>query len=222
MIVTSISKRCTNEGNVNTNDANYIYDICIDNSYSLSVPEEVYFKFNLYEKTEISDKELEVIKKASSFTMAKAKALTYLTFKMRTAKEVESKLINDGFGANITAKVINELIVDGYINDSLYARKYINDRIKLKPKSKNMLIYELKNKGIDETVILEVLDELEVDNMAIARSLILKKFKNLNISDIKIKRKVFSFLRYRGFSDSEIRDVLKQIINNTGDEMPWS
>lgn len=220
MIITSISKRCTNEGNVNANQASYVYDICIDNSYSLSVPEEVYFKHNLYEKPEISDEELEVIKKASSFSMAKTKALTYLSFKARTSKEVENKLIKDGFSANIVAKVIKELIVDGYINDSIYVRRYINDRIKLKPKSKNMLVYELKNKGIDETVILEVLDELKIDNMAIASNLLLKKFNDFNISDIKIKRKIYSFLRYRGFNDSEIRDVLKQIIDNSAEKMP--
>lgn len=220
MNITSVSKRCIDKKVDNADNSGYVYDICIDNIHSFSVPAEIYYKLNLYDKSEISAEELDIIKKESNFTMAKTKALVYLSFKMRTAKEVEDKLLRDGFSVQTTRRTVRELIADGYINDELYVKKYICDRIKLKPKSKNMLMYELKNKGIEETVIADGLRELEVDNISIAMDLLLRKFKNPNLTDVKIKRKAFSFLRYRGFSHSEIISAINQIVNGTDDEMP--
>ena len=92
--------------------------------------------------------------------------------------------------------------------------------MKLKPKSKDMLMLELKNKGIDEVVIDEELENLEVDNVSIARDLLQRKFKNLDLSDIKAKRKAFSFLKYRGFSNSDIISAINQIAKGYDDEVP--
>ena len=183
MIITSVRKKCThvkstdvNEVNpinytCNVNDINNVYDIYIDNSYSFSVNEEDYFKLSLYEQREMSQEELDMIKKAANFTMAKTRALVYLSFKIRTAKEIENKLLKEGYNFDTTTKVIKDLISDGYINDMLYVRKFIYDRNKLNPKSKKMLVYELKNKGIDDDLIAEGLTELKVDNILVAKDI---------------------------------------------------
>ncbi|HHV95505.1 MAG TPA: regulatory protein RecX [Clostridiaceae bacterium] len=220
MLITSVNKRYPEENNRQTDSGKCVFDICIDNKFTFSIPEEVYFKLNLYEKSEITEKELEVIKKTSDVITARTKALAYLSFKMRTAKEVEYKLAKDGFDPYVISEVIKELKEDGYINDRLYVKRYIKDRMKLKPKSKNMLMFELKNKGIDEGVIEEELKNFEVDNVSLAKDLLLRKFKKADFSDMKIKQKAYSFLKYRGFTHSEIIDAINQITNGHEDEMP--
>ncbi|HOJ11363.1 MAG TPA: regulatory protein RecX [Clostridiales bacterium] len=195
-----------------------VYDVHIDNAYSFSVSEEDYFRLNLYEKREISEEELKLIKKTVSFALAKTKALGYLSFKIRTAREVEDKLIKEGFSEDLTGNVVNDLKADGYINDMLYVRKYIYDRNKLKPKAKRMLAYELKKKGIDDDTIADGLTELKIDNILVAKELICKKFRGCDLSDVKIKHKVFQFLRYRGFSESEIKKAINEA-NNEMNEM---
>ncbi|NSW90464.1 MAG: RecX family transcriptional regulator [Firmicutes bacterium] len=191
-----------------------VYKIYIDNVYSFSVSEEDYFRFNLYEKYEISEEEINNIKEAANFTAAKSKALIYLSFKFRTEKEVRLKLEGEGFSSGITEKVINDLKAEGYINDRLYVMKYLHERRKLNPKSKRRLIQELKNKGIKKELILEGLEELKIDNILVAEELVRKKFNNLNLSQKRVEKKVYQYLQYRGFSADEIKTVLSKLAHN--------
>lgn len=206
MIITSIDRKGKD-----------IYDIFIDNAYSFSVSEEDYLKFSLYDKKEISSDELNKLKQSSNFTMAKTKALVYLSYKIRTSKEIQEKLLKEGFNQNAIEQVIKELSSQGYINDMLYVRKFIYDRNKLNPKSMRMLTFELKNKGIDDDLIAQGLNELKLDNILIARGLILKKYKDNDLCDPKVKRKIFLFLKYRGFNDSEIKKAINEIIEDKED-----
>jgi len=189
------------------------YKIYIDNAYSFSVREEDYFRFNLYDKDEISEEEIKIIKNTANFSAAKSKAFVYLSYKFRTEKEVRLKLEDDGFNCDVTEKVLNELKAEGYINDSLYVRKYLHDRRKLNPKSKRMLMVELRKKGIERQLILEGLEELKLDNILIAEELVRKKFKDLDISQKRLEKKVFQYLQYRGFNAGEIRTVIRKVIN---------
>lgn len=209
MRITSIEKE---------NNKDPIYKIYIDNEYSFSIPEENYFKLNLYEKDEISEEEIKVIKNTANFAAAKSKAFVYISYKFRTEKEVRLKLEDESFNSNIIEKVLNELKAEGYINDNLYIRKYLHDRRKLNPKSKRMLMVELKKKGIDKELILESLEELTLDNILVAEELVRKKFKDLDISQKKIERKVYQFLQYRGFNAGEIRTVIRKLINEKKEE----
>ncbi|HHY23249.1 MAG TPA: regulatory protein RecX [Clostridiaceae bacterium] len=196
------------------NQKDPVYKIYIDNEYSFSIPEEDYFKFNLYEKDEVSEEEIKIIKNAANFSAAKSKAFVYLSYKFRTEKEIRLKLSDNGFNSDVIEKVLNELKSEGYINDSLYVRKYLHDRRKLNPKSKRMLMVELRKKGINKELIFEGLEELKLDNIIIAEELVRKKFKDIDISQKKIERKVFQFLQYRGFNAGEIRTVIRKLVDN--------
>ena len=45
----------------------------------------------------------------------------------------------------------------------IYAQKFVYERIKLKPKSKKALSFELKSKGISEDIIETVLNDIDYD-----------------------------------------------------------
>lgn len=188
------------------------YKIYVDDIYSFSVSEEDYFRLSLYDKDAISKEEIEIIKNTANFSAAKSKAFVYISYKLRTEKEVRLKLENEGFNSDVIEKVLNELKSEGYINDGLYVRKYLHDRKKLNPKSKRMLMVELKRKGIDKQVIAEGLEELKIDNILVAEELVRKKFNNLDTSQKKMERKVVQFLKYRGFNSDEIRIVMKKLV----------
>jgi regulatory protein len=66
-------------------------------------------------------------------------AVRFLAMKLRSEKEVSFKLENEGFDEDTIEKVLEELKSMGYINDKIYAQKYVYDRSKLKPKAKKML-----------------------------------------------------------------------------------
>jgi len=173
--------------------------VYIDGSYSFTISQEDYFSLNLYEDKELTGDDIDYIRNIVIFRAAKNTAIKYLSLKMRSSGEVYRKLKDEGYGDDVIGKVIEELKSMGYINDQVYAGKFINDRMKLKPKSKKMLKMELQNKGIDEDVINEALNEAEIDDLQTAKQLLVKKFGNYDLKDEKVRRKAYTYLYNRGF-----------------------
>jgi len=169
----------------------------------------------LYEKKDITTDEIEYIKNTVNFLSAKEKAVKYLSLKLHCEKEVRKKLKDDGYENSVIQSVIAELVSMGYINDKIYARKYAYDRSKLKPISRKLLRRELQAKGINKEIIDEVLADWEVDDAAIAESLVKRRFSKYDLSDEKIIKRIYSFLSYRGFSLEIIENIINKYKNNT-------
>ena len=187
--------------------------VYIDYKYCFSIEEEDYFKLNLYEKKEITGEEINYIKNNINYRAAKSTAIRFLSLKYRCEKEIRVKLELSGFDDEVIENVLEELKSMGYINDRIYTQKYIHDRSKLKPKSKRGLKLELKNKGVTEDIIDEVIGEWDIDEDAVAFGLAKKKFGKYDIKDENITRKIYSFLQHRGYSFETIEGVIKNLEN---------
>lgn len=185
--------------------------VYIDNKYCFSMEEEDFLRLNLYEKREISEEEINHIRKNINYRLAKSTAVKFLSLKYRCEKEVRSKLESQGFDYEDIEDAIEELKSMGYINDKIYAQKYVHDRIMLKPKSKKFLKNELKNKGVSEDIIDEVLSDWDVDEDAVAFGLAKRKFGKYNVRDQKIIKKIYSFLSHRGYNFETIEGVIRDM-----------
>ncbi|HZK27948.1 MAG TPA: regulatory protein RecX [Thermoclostridium sp.] len=192
------------------NNPNMI-QIHIDDSYAFSIPEEEYIRMNLYEKQELNSEEIRVIREEVNVQFAKQRALRILTIRYRTEYEIKEKLTSLGFDIESVDAAILQLKSMGYINDRLFATKYISDRLKLKPRSKRALNFELKKKGISPDIIEQVIDEFEIDESVIAYRLARKKYGKYDMDDQKIQRRVISFLSHKGFSYEIIKGAMEQM-----------
>lgn len=188
--------------------------VFIDNEYAFSLPEEEYIRLALYEKTEITHNELEYIKREVLQKNAKSKALRYISLKLLTEHELFTKLKSKGFDDETVSLVVDELKAMGYVNDKIYAQKFVFERCKLKPKSKKMLKLELNNKGVTDDIIDEVLDNFEYDEEIVIERLIKKKFGKYDLHEVKIENKIISFLMHRGFSYESVKSVLSNICSD--------
>ncbi len=185
----------------------------VDGDYAFSVTAEDYFSLNLYEKKEIAKEEIDHIKNTVNFRSAKSSAIKFLSLKIRTEQEVRKKLERDGYDRETSENAVNELKAMGYINDRMYVQKYVFDRSKLKPKAKNLIRYELQNKGIDSDEIDEVLDDWDVDEKDVAASLVRRKFGKYDLQDEKIRKKVYAFLSHRGYGYELIESLFRNEFN---------
>lgn len=206
MEITSVEKNKKNKDRLS---------VYIDGRFSFTISEEDYISLNLYDKTEINEETVEYIKDTLNFREAKSRAVRYLSLKLRTEREVREKLLNEGYDPDCTAKVIDELKAIGYINNKLYAQKYIFDRSKLKPLSKRMMRLELLSRGIPEETADEVLSDWKVEDSVVAESLLKRKFGKYDMSDEKTLRKAYMFLVHRGFS----RETIKEALNDLGTDL---
>ncbi|TYQ15474.1 UNVERIFIED_CONTAM: regulatory protein [Acetivibrio alkalicellulosi] len=202
MKITSVEKNKKNKK---------MYSVFIDDKYAFSLSEEDYYRLSFYDIKSITEEEIEFIKKNILFKTAKSQAIKYLSFKLLSEKELSSKLLLKGFDEDVIKLAIDELKSMGYLNDVIYAQKYVYERIKLKPKSKKMLRFELLNKGICEDIIEEVLSDLEYDEDVLIERLVRKKFGKYDLNDPVVTRKVYSFLMHRGFSLENIKVSISKI-----------
>lgn len=188
--------------------------IYIDNAFAFTMPAEEYYRMNLYERKVISQEDIEYIKEEVNIKLARQLGVRMLATRDHSGNEIRNKLIQKGFDTETIENALMQLKSMGYINDSLYTRKYISDRLKLKPKSKKALFYELKRKGIDDDIIEEALNETELDESLLAYRLAKKKYGKYNTEEPDVQRKIASFLNHRGFSYDVICETIKQMIDN--------
>ncbi|MDD3861639.1 MAG: regulatory protein RecX [Candidatus Gracilibacteria bacterium] len=100
------------------------------------------------------------------------------------------------------------------MNDSQYAKDYISDRIRFKPRSKFLLKRELSLKGISPEVSAEILDDSGADEFEMAIQLLRKRgfFDSENLSQ-KEQAKYCRFLASKGFNKEIIYKSLKSQYN---------
>ena len=95
--------------------------------------------------------------------------------------------------------VLNKLRQNSLVNDHGFAREWVENRNRFKPRGKRALSSELYQKGISIQIIEEVLLDLDEEELALRYGhQILPKLKHL---DKKVfQEKLYGYLSRRGFS----------------------
>ena len=126
-------------------------------------------------------------------------ALHFLGFRARTTMEIKKHLEKKGFSSSVVLDVIERLKQADLLDDRMFARLYVEDRERFKPRSGFALSFELKKKGIRGEIIDEAV--ATVDDEASAWAAVLKKWPQWqNLDAETMKKKVMGHLKYRGFN----------------------
>ncbi len=136
-------------------------------------------------------------------------AVRYLGNREHSRKEIILKLKRKQFIEDVVEKTLNRLDELGLLDDRSFALNYVGSRSKKKPSGRYKLRYELRQKGISEEVIDEVLSEYDGSSNCLDAAL--KKLPFLKGDDRYRRRKLHAFLMNRGFDTETIRDTLDQI-----------
>ena len=126
-------------------------------------------------------------------------ALKYLTHQPRSIHEIRGYLTKKGFDGDIVNHSIEILLEKKYLDDKIFTRSFIENRVNNKPKSKFALSYELNKKGVDPVVIADGIKEYDDHDLALkALEPKIRVWKHLDYE--KLKKRTLNFLQYRGFS----------------------
>lgn len=138
-------------------------------------------------------------------------ALTLLSRRRYSTKELDERLKKKG--VQDTANIIQRLKEWKYLDDEDFARSFIATRNRLSPRGPYLLRFELKAKGIPESIIESALSELLTSEQDLALEVLRKKLPALVRYPLKKKReKAFSFLQRRGFRQDTVYEVLQQLL----------
>lgn len=205
--ITSIQEQRKNKNRVN---------IYINNTYSFSCNKEIIVKHKLKEGSNIDkdniSKLVEETNKKHSFEMS----LHYLSFKPRTKQEVIDYLLKKGFENDIINNTLEKLILYKFIDDKKYAINFINNAIREKKKSSNLVKTDLIKKGIDIKIVEESISIFSYNiNLDIANEISNKYFnKKQNLPFKQFKDKLSQLLLRKGFSWEIVNNCIANLENN--------
>ena len=194
------------------------YKVYFDNDSSIDLYENTILNNNLLLKKDISESDLDKIKKDNEKEEIYQRSLKYINIKMRSKEEIKKYLSKYKYNNSSIEYVIKKLENNKIINDELYIKAYIYDKINLSNDGPNKIKYYLLSEKMDENLINNYIDEIdeEVVKNKLNR-LIDKKIKSIkNCSGNVLKQKITMYFINLGYSKEMIEEVLsnKDVDNN--------
>ncbi|MBS5223690.1 MAG: recombination regulator RecX [Lactobacillus gasseri] len=195
------------------------YNIFIDNEYAFSVSERTLAERRLLKGTELSNEDIEEIKKAEADSHAIQLAMSYLSYQPRSVYEVLEYLNKHEISQDASQAAVQNLIELNYLNDNNFARLFIKNNLRVGKDGPRTVDRKLKQKGLAADVIQEALYEIEDEEwvdagLRVVHSLIHQAGK---LSYKEIKQKALTKLRAHGF-DQELSELVLDQLDLENDE----
>lgn len=153
--------------------------------------------------------------KSENFTIKEIefKLKQYCSYQDRCHSEVENKLSNFNLISQAKDQILFNLINEDYLNETRFCKSFVRGKFKIKNWGKRRIIQELKSRKISEFNIKKGLGEInEFDYQEKFENLFNKKLSSLeNLNSIDKKKKIFSYLQYRGWETNLIYEKINQI-----------
>lgn len=199
------------------------YNIFVDEKYAFSVHESVLIKYNLKKGMLLDEWVTEEIAYEDEIEKAFHRALHYLSFRMRSEREVEKKLKEVGFGEAVIKEAIMKLRRLNFLDDEAFSEAFMRTQKNASSKGPRAIQQALQQKGIAKDVQQEVLEMYsEKEQFTIAQQLAQKVVNaNENQPPLQVKQKIQNQLLRRGFHFSLIQQVIDSITIERDDEQ-WS
>ncbi len=178
----------------------------IDGEYAVSVDTVTFMSSSYKMGSDITDEQLYDLIQSSNINRAKEKALYLIEYRPRSRKEIEDKLI-PLYGEDAAEQALERLEELGLIDDESFARRYAEQLFENKHFSSSRVYYELLKKGIDKTIIDDIIEETEPDPCDQINAVISKKYARC-LDDEKGRQRAINGLRAMGFSWSDIKDCI--------------
>ncbi|MDA9569467.1 RecX family transcriptional regulator [Flavobacteriaceae bacterium] len=153
--------------------------------------------------------------KIKSYTLAQAqkKLEYYCAYQERCHKEVIVKLKTLGMIPSVINKIISELIKANYLNETRFTQSFVRGKFRIKKWGKNRILQELKVRDISSFNIKLGMREISDDNYQKTFYELFEKRRRevKQLTKTEQKKKIFSYMSYRGWENSKIYDALRDL-----------
>lgn len=188
--------------------SNNKYKVFLDNDDNIVLHENIIIKYNLLVNKEIFD--LEEILDDNNKYLIYDMVLNYISIKMRCESEIREYLKKKNIDDEFSNDIINKLKQQGLINERLYTKSFISDKIRLNKYGINKIKNELINLKIDKDIIDQEIKKIDKEEIYInLEKLIDKKIKsNKSYAGEILKQRILTDFINKGYSKEEILQIL--------------
>lgn len=159
----------------------------------------------------LTDQEIESLKASDTLEQARQRAVEFIAYRPRSEKEVRQRLQRAGAPEDVIDEIAVSLRAAGLLDDESFSRSWVDSRMRNRPRSRRMLAWELKQKGIDAATIdasLEAVSDSEAAYQAALRQW--PKVAEAR-PDRQRRRKLSEYLARKGFGYDTIEEAIERV-----------
>ena len=179
----------------------------VDGSFLLSMHPDVFAASGLSVGSPVDEDALRELAAEADLKKAKEKALSLLSYKEYTGRELQNRLSRQ-VDEQTAAQAVDRMRELGLVNDESYAVRYARELSQRKGFGLYRVRQELRHKGIDPETIEQTIEQLEpVDACETIRATLQKKYPAA-WEDETVRRRAFAAMLRLGHSSQDVRRVL--------------
>jgi regulatory protein len=142
---------------------------------------------------------------------AKAEAYRLIARRMRTRKEIQSRLRQQGHREEVVEETIKSLHELGYVDDAAFALEWCRCRLEDRPLGRRGLLRELSERGVPREIAEGAVNEAfaSVEESQLAEGLIRRRAEHgVDLRSPRDTRRLKAYLLRRGFSIDSVKEAL--------------
>lgn len=197
MKITKISEQVNNKDRVS---------VYVDGVYTLSLTIGQLLDEKLKVGYELDDNDIKRLQKLSEDGKLKMRTMEWLVLRPRSARELSDYLRRKKVEPEQIPVWVDDFQKTHLQNDVNFAKWWVEQR-RNKQRSTSYITQELRSKGIETDIIMQVLGENSATDEDALKVLITKKRKNIRYQDNK---KLTEYLLRQGYRYSDIVDALAE------------
>ena len=193
------------------------YKIKLEGNITLETYDDVIIKNNILYKKEIDENLKKTIEEENNYYDTYNEIVKLINKKLRSEKEIKDYMNKKQIKEQ--QKLIQELKKSNLINDTLYTKAFIHDRISFSNDGINKIKTELIKQGIEENIIENEIEKIDKEEQKRKlEKLITKKLNsNKKYSGKIIKQKITNYFITQGFNKEEINEILEKNTTNNNE-----
>ena len=184
-------------------------NVFLDGTYAFSL--SLNAALGLKRGQHLSPADIERLQGEDEAQQAYLYALRLLAYRPRSRVEMEQRLRQKGYAAAAIAAALERLRAKNHLDDEAFARYWLDQRERFRPRGARALGYELRQKGVDRETIDHVLTD--VDEATLAWQAVASKLDRWRgLEPVALRKKIMGFLHRRGFAYDTARRVCQRAL----------
>lgn len=193
-------------------------NLYLDGEFALGLSLQVAQEAGLRVGAALSPAEIQALGRAEETYLAWEAALRYLAHRPRSESEIRTRLRRRQIAPRLVEEVLVRLKGQGLLDDAVFAQFWKEIRVARSPRSRRLLHWELRGKGVEEETIIQAIQDLD-DTQSAYRA---GQRKAISLKDLEygaFRKRLGDYLHRRGFSYEDVSLTVAQLWREAqGDE----
>ncbi len=184
-------------------------NVYLDDEYAFSLKSEEAAR--LHKGQHLTEADVAALEAQDTLARAIDTAARFLSYRPRSIQEVRDNLVKKDTPPPVIEAAVQNLEALGYLNDLSFAAFWVRERNTFKPLSPRALRHELRQKGVADNIIDEVLAQIDADDAAY-RAAYSQTRRLRNLSRREFEHKLLQFLQRRGFGYRDAKTAIRRLV----------